>query len=54
MAGQKIQLVKETLKMLTEFLTDKDRLCLVEFDDRAAKLTGFKRINEQNINGAFK
>lgn len=37
MFGEKIDLVRKTLNLLLEFLGEKDRLCLIQFDDRVEK-----------------
>jgi hypothetical protein len=39
MSGQKIELVRDTLSQLIELLSEKDRLCIVQFDDKVQRLT---------------
>jgi hypothetical protein len=49
MSGEKIKLVKRTLKHMLEFLNDKDRLCLIQFDCKCYRLTRLMRVTEENI-----
>ena len=49
MCGKKLELVKNTLVTLTTLLNQFDRLCLVQFDDRADRLTPLIRISKENI-----
>ena len=35
MSGEKIELVRKTLKLLIELLTEQDRISLIAFDDSA-------------------
>jgi Mg-chelatase subunit ChlD len=49
MAGEKIDLVRKTLTSLLEVLSERDRLCLVQFDDRAERLTPLLRNSKQNF-----
>ena len=53
MSGEKIDLVRKTLTLLLEFLTEQDRLCLIEFDDKASRLTPLKRLTKDNIKQLF-
>ena len=39
MMGDKIELVKRTLYALLKFVNDNDRLCIIQFDDSAERLT---------------
>ncbi|CAF0892477.1 unnamed protein product [Adineta ricciae] len=49
MAGDKMQLLKQTLIYITDQLNDLDRLALVSFDTRAFDRShGLKRMNRQN------
>ncbi|KAI8829791.1 hypothetical protein BJ741DRAFT_652714 [Chytriomyces cf. hyalinus JEL632] len=47
MSGAKLDSVKSTLLYVIETLTSNDRLCIVEFDDRAHRLSPFLRCNER-------
>ena len=38
--------VKKTLKLLLRFLSEQDRLCLIEFDEEARRLTPLKRVTK--------
>lgn len=49
MAGDKIDLVRQTLTSLLEVLNERDRLCLVQFDDRAERLTPLLRNSKKNL-----
>jgi Mg-chelatase subunit ChlD len=49
MSGEKIALVRQTLMSLLEVLSERDRLCLVQFDDRAERLTPLLRNSKQNF-----
>jgi Mg-chelatase subunit ChlD len=49
MRGEKIALVRQTLMSLLEVLSERDRLCLVQFDDRAERLTPLLRNSKQNF-----
>lgn len=49
MAGEKIQLVRKTLKSLLEFTNKYDRISLIQFDDKAEQLTPLLRNNPQNF-----
>jgi hypothetical protein len=57
MAGLKMTLVHETLNFLLNFLGEKDRICLIEFDDYARRyiikftlirLTPLLKVTEKN------
>ncbi|CAD8154119.1 unnamed protein product [Paramecium pentaurelia] len=48
MIGVKIQMVKESLIVLLQFLGDEDRLQLITFDNDAHRLTPLKRVTKQN------
>lgn len=41
-------LVNKTLKYLLEILNEKDRLCLIMFDDRSVRLTPLKKNTKEN------
>lgn len=49
MAGEKINLVRKTLKSLLEFTNQYDRISLVSFDDRAEQLTPLLRNTPHNL-----
>lgn len=49
MAGEKIALVRNTLNSLLELVSEHDRICLVQFDDRAERLTPLLRNTKQNL-----
>ena len=53
MGGEKIGLVKETLHLLLEFLSEQDRLCLITFDSVVERLTALKRVTKENIDNIF-
>jgi len=46
MAGEKIELVRQTLKYITELLGDQDRLSLIQFDHTAQRLTPLKCVGK--------
>jgi len=48
MAGEKIDNVKESLKILTNFLTENDRISIVLFNDDVVTLFGLKNGTSQN------
>lgn len=48
MQGDKMQSVKQTLRSLLDFLTEGDRLCLIQFDSVATRLCPFLKIDEVN------
>ncbi|CAD8066225.1 unnamed protein product [Paramecium sonneborni] len=48
MIGIKIEMVKQSLIILLQFLGDNDRLQLITFDDKAYKLTPLKRGTQKN------
>lgn len=48
MQGEKMDAVKLTLNKLLDFLTEKDRLCLIEFDLHGTRLCPFLVIDEVN------
>ena len=47
--GIKLKMVKNTIKSLLEFLRKEDRISLVMFDDKAARLTPLIRLTEENM-----
>jgi len=49
MSGEKIELVRQTLTSLLEVLGERDRLCLIQFDDRAERLTPLLRNSKENF-----
>lgn len=53
MEGEKIQLVRDTLIYLLELMGDNDRLCVIDFDDHATRLTHLARTTPENKVGLF-
>jgi uncharacterized protein with von Willebrand factor type A (vWA) domain len=49
MSGDKIQLVRDTMKFLLETLTPDDRLCIITFNDRGRRINGLKRVTKENM-----
>lgn len=49
MAGEKMKLVRRTLKHMLEFLQPVDRLCLIMFDCRCYRLTRLMRVTANNV-----
>lgn len=49
MQGEKIRTVKEALKILLPFFSDKDRLSIVAFESNARKVMSLKRMNAMNM-----
>ncbi|KAM3132388.1 hypothetical protein pb186bvf_015488 [Paramecium bursaria] len=48
MQGPKLVNLKKSLRALLEFLTEKDRICLISFDSSAERLTQLKRCSDKN------
>ncbi|CAD8056121.1 unnamed protein product [Paramecium sonneborni] len=48
MSGEKMNLVKKSLKHLLNLLQPIDRLCLIEFDDQNYRLTRLMRVSDEN------
>ncbi|KAM3137125.1 hypothetical protein pb186bvf_010853 [Paramecium bursaria] len=48
MQGAKIKTLQNCLLVLLDFLSDKDRLCLIQFDSSAQRLTPLKKVTEAN------
>lgn len=48
MCGEKIQLVRETLDFVLGELEDRDRCCLVRFNNEAEQITGFRSMTDAN------
>ena len=48
MSGEKLELVKKTLKYILTILTENDRFSLVVFDDHGEQLIALKRVSEVN------
>jgi uncharacterized protein YegL len=46
MSGQKIQLLKETMKFLVETLTPSDRLCIITFNNWAKRVCTLKALTK--------
>ncbi|CAD8136907.1 unnamed protein product [Paramecium octaurelia] len=49
MSGEKMHLVKKSLKHLLKMLQPQDRLCLIEFDDQNYRLTRLMRATQENM-----
>ncbi|CAD8076924.1 unnamed protein product [Paramecium sonneborni] len=49
MQGEKIKLVRKTLKQMLTFLQPVDRLCLIMFDCRCYRLTRLMRVTQENV-----
>ena len=49
MAGEKIDLVRSTLKNILKFTSQYDRISLIQFDDKADQLTPLLRNTPQNL-----
>lgn len=49
MSGQKLDLVKETMRYLIETLTPADRLSIITFENYAERICGLKCITPENI-----
>ncbi|CAK67432.1 unnamed protein product (macronuclear) [Paramecium tetraurelia] len=50
MEGKKIASVQQSLVQLLDFLSEKDRLCLITFDGSAQRLTPLKTLTQDNKN----
>lgn len=48
MMGEKIQLLQKTMAGLEQFLNERDRLCIIEFNSNATRLTPLLRSSRQN------
>lgn len=48
MEGEKIILLKDTLKYLVDILWDDDRLCIVTYATNAARRIPLQRVSEMN------
>lgn len=46
MSGQKIQLLKETMKFLVETLTPSDRLCIITFNNGGKRVCTLKALTK--------
>lgn len=53
MMGEKITLLKKTLSGLSKFLKERDRLCLIQFNTDAKRLTPLLRSNKDNWKNVF-
>ena len=49
MSGQKIELVKNTMKYLVEALTPSDRLSIITFNMKGERLCGLKCVTQENM-----
>lgn len=49
MKGMKMELVKSTLKYLTELLNENDRISLVEFESEAKRISPLMSCSKNNI-----
>lgn len=47
MMGEKLNLLKKTLTGLSKFLKKRDRLCLIQFNTNARRLTPLMRCDKQ-------
>ena len=54
MAGEKLQLLIQTLEFLLTLLSDNDRICLITFDNTAKRLSRLIRMTEKGKNDALK
>ena len=48
MQGEKIKLVKKTLKYIIDLLDENDRFCLINFSSSAKRKCPLLKVNEQN------
>ena len=48
MKGEKAMLVRQSLKYILKVLGEKDRICLVSFDNKAKVMIPFLRISHEN------
>ena len=49
MSGQKLDLVKETMRVLTETLTPSDRISIITFQSIAARVCPLKAVTQENL-----
>ena len=49
MSGEKIELVRETMKFLIETLTPSDRLSIITFNSRGNRICGLKTVTQENL-----
>ena len=49
MSGQKIALVRDTMKYVVEMLTPNDRLSIMVYNDNGTRLCPFMFVNSANI-----
>jgi Mg-chelatase subunit ChlD len=49
MNGDKIQLVKNTMKYLLEMLTPSDRLSIITFNTKGERICGLKCVTQENM-----
>lgn len=48
MAGSKLKLLVETVNFIVDTLSERDRICIVQFNHRAKRLIPMKRLTQQN------
>ncbi len=53
MAGAKINLLQETVNFIVDTLSERDRISIVQFNDRARRLIPLKRLTQKNQPGIF-
>jgi len=49
MSGEKIELVKETMRFLIETLTPSDRLSIITFNSSGNRICGLKAVTQENL-----
>ena len=49
MSGQKIELVKETMRVLIETLTPSDRLSIITFESSGHRICPLKAVTQENL-----
>ena len=49
MSGEKIELVRETMKFLIETLTPSDRLSIITFNSSGNRVCGLKTVTQENM-----
>lgn len=49
MSGEKIQLVRDTMKYVLKMLTPKDRLSIAVYENHGTRICPFKFVNEDNM-----
>ncbi len=54
MSGEKIKLVKDTMKFLLETLTPSDRLSIITFNNSGRRICGLKTVSKHNMESFLK